>query len=262
MEKYIFDTAAFLKDLNRRFEEEELIHDFKVFIDYIVKNKIKLTPKNGWIPRKHIYAINSLFKSPKQLEDKVGDKIFKLREEPQYSRFYFLDLLAGATGCIELSEKNMLIEGREYKYFMQMGGIDKKRWLVLSWWFAMDWENWMQEGNFGGLMQKKKFLLGSYLQSWLDKRGRVDFKKICKDLRNGLNLRWEAPSQDYAKELINWGIERCLLLPLVYFNIIELVHKKDKFGIEQTIGFYIKPLGRIFLEEIIEIMRKNQARQN
>ncbi|RKY38193.1 MAG: hypothetical protein DRP72_02360 [Candidatus Omnitrophota bacterium] len=126
----------------------------------------------------------------------------------------------------------------------------------------MDWENWMLEGDFGGLMQKKKFLLGSYLQSWLDKRGRVDFKKICKDLRNGLSLRWEAPSQDYAKELINWGIERCLLLPLVYFNIIEIVRKKGKFDIEETIGFYIKPLGRIFLEEIIEIMRKNQARQN
>jgi len=262
MVKYIFDVAAFLNDLNERFEEEELIHDFKVFTHYIVKNKIKITPKNGWIPRKHIYAINSLFKNPKQLEDKVGDKIFRLRGELEYPRFYFLDLLAGASRCIELKGKDMLVEGREYKNFMKMGGIDKKRWLVLSWWFNMDWENWMQEGDFGELMQKKKFLLGSYLQSWLDKRGRVDFKKICKDLRNGLSLRWEAPSQDYAKELINWGIERCLLLPLVYFNIIEIVHKKDKFGIEQTIGFYIKPLGRIFLEEIIEIMRKNQARQN
>jgi hypothetical protein len=262
MVRKIFDVDAFLEDLNKRFEKEELIYDFKVFINYVVNNKIKLTPKNAWIPAKYIYAINSLFRNPAQLDEKIGNKVYKLREEPSYSRFYFLDLLAGASGCIEVDEKDVLVKGKNYDRFMKMGGMDKKRWLILSWWFNMDWENWMPQGDFGKLMQEKKLLLADHLQSWLDKRGRVDFKKSSRKLREVLNLRWEAPSQDYAPKLINWGIERCLLIPLLYFDIIELVCKKGKYNIEETVGFYIKPVGRIFLEEIIRVIKKSQAKYN
>lgn len=259
-EKYIFNSDAFFKDLDKRFENEELIYDFKIFLNYILSRKVKLTPKNLWIPAKHIYAINSLFRYPVQLDEKLGDKIYKLREEIGYSRFYFLDLLAGASGCLVIDEKNILVKGENYDEFIKMGGLNKKLWLVLSWWFGMDWEYWMQEGDFGELMQKRKFLMADYLRSWLDKRGKIDFKKICKELRTGLNLKWEAPSQDYAKELQNWGIERCLLLPMVYFDIIKLVRKKDKYNIDKTVGFYIQPIGKIFIKEIIYHLEKRAVR--
>lgn len=254
MLEYIFDAEKFLKDLCKKFEEEELIYDFKVFIDYILKNKVKLTPKYGWIPRKHIYAINSLFKNPKQLDQKIGDKVFKLREEIEYRRFYFLDLLAAASQCLKL-DKNILVEGDEYKNFMAMDGLSKKKWLVLSWWFNMDWGYWMLEGDFGELLQKKKFLLGSYLKSWLSKRGKVDFKAMCKDLIKDLELTGTGALK-FSNDFIRWGIEYCLLLPLTYFNIIEIVRKKGKYNLDETVGFYIKTSGKFLLEEIITTMEK------
>lgn len=249
------EHTELLKELNARYEEEELVYDFKVFINYIVNNRIKVSPKDVLMPREHISTIKSFFKNPIRPKEEVIGNIFKFRGEMRDYRFYFLSLLAGASFCIGLDEQGILVEGGEYKNFMQMGGINKKRWLVYSWYFNLDWGYWMWEGNFGRLLQKRKFLMGDYLQSWLDKTGRINFKETCEKLRRGLDLKWEPPSQSHAEKLINWGIEYCLLLPLTYFNIIELVRRKDEFGTEEIVGFYIKPLGTAFLKDIITLLK-------
>ena len=248
------DTDAFIKKIKITIENEPFMQDFRIFLSYVTENKIKLTPKGRWMPMKHLYAINSLLKEPLQLDDKLGDKIYKTREECYASRIYFIDLLAEASECIMPDCRDVLIKGREYARFIEMDGFRKKRWLTLAWYYHIDWNNWFPYGDFGRLLQTKTLEIIPYLKEWKETGHMVNFKTAADNLIAGLDLRWVAPSQIDAKEHMNWGIAQCLLQPLIYLNIISIPYEKEgKHGFKDIKGFYIQPLGKIFLDELIKI---------
>jgi len=238
------------------FEEEEFIYDFKVFLSYITSHKVRLTPKMQWIPVKHIYAINSLFKHPASLQEKIGEKVYKLREEIGYSRFYFIDLLSLASECLVVNDKQILTKGPQYDNFMQADAFFKKLGLVISWWFDLYWDSWMPEGDFGQMLDSRKLYMIPYLEKVLHKQGMISVKEFSRPLIEGLSLKWSASSPDIARDLMEWGIERCILLPLSYFDIVRLEYRENKYGLQEIGGFYIKPDGRIFLRSLVREMRR------
>ncbi len=251
----------FLDDLNKSFEGEEFLHDFGSFLSHAAKHKIRLTPKRRFLPMKHIYAINALLRNPLQLDHKVGDKIYKTREEWSARRIYFIDLLAEASECIVPDEKDVLVPGPEYDRFLNMNGFAKKRWLVFAWWFHLDWSIWFPQGDFGQTLQAKCPEIVPYLKEWAENRGMINSNKSAKTLIKDLALKWNAPSQQFANMSMKWGIQRCILLPLTYFDIIEPCYEKeDKYGIKEIKGFYLKPMGRIFLSELVRIGEHIESR--
>ena len=254
---FFLDGDAFLGDVSKRFEEEEFMHDFKQFLSYVVKHKIKLTPQNRWIPMKHLYAINSLFKNPSELDDVIGDKVYKTREEFRAPRIYFIDLLTGASDCIVADDRDVLAIGSFYNRFLNMDGFNKKRWLVLAWYFHMNWESWVPEGDFGKMFQEKNLETIFYLKEIASIRHKINFKKFTKTLKENLNLKWNAPSQTLARDLMEWGIERCILEPLSWFDIIRFSNKiEGKYSIRKVKDFYIQSMGKIFLEELVKKREK------
>jgi len=62
--------------INRAFSKEDLntssttvLNDFQIFLDYITENNgMKLTAANGFIGRKHVFALNELMSSPEELK--------------------------------------------------------------------------------------------------------------------------------------------------------------------------------------------------
>ena len=259
-DNYIFDAEAFLNDVNKRLEQEELMVDFSSFLSYIITRRIKLTPKCRWIPRKHVYAINALLKNPLQLDDKIGDRVYKMREECDASRIYFIDLLAEASECIIADGKDVLIKGPTYGRFMNMNTFSKKQWLILAWYFHLDWHNWLPQGDFGKTLQVKNFKIVPYLKQWFNARGMISFKDFAKDLINSLGLKWNAPSQNFACEFMEWGIIQCILRPLNWFDVIELQYEKeDEAGVKSIKGFYLKFIGKLFLEKLVEMGERIKA---
>ncbi|MFH1504019.1 MAG: hypothetical protein ABIH08_01300 [Candidatus Omnitrophota bacterium] len=256
-EPLFLDVDAFMEDLNKRFEKEDFLCDFKEFLSYVNSHKIKLTPKCRWIPVKHLYAINALLKTPLRVEDKIGDKIYRIREEYCFPRIYFMDLLAEASECIAVNDKDVLFSGAEYDNFFNMDGGKKKLWLILAWWFSMDWNNWMPEGDFGQMIQDKILELIPYIKEISGIERGIDFKKFTKKLITNLNLKWNAQSQDWACSGMEWGIKHCILVPFAWFDIINIQYKeKDKLGIKEIKGFYVKPMGKLFLEDLVRMGEK------
>jgi len=245
------------QDLNGKFKEEEFLSDFKNFLAYITKEKIKLTPKCKWIPMKHLYAINNLFRNPSQLDDTIGGKVYRTREEFRAHRIYFMDLLAEASECIVADGRDLLAAGPLYNRFLNMDGFNKKRWLVLAWYFHLDWDSWMPEGDFGKTIQEKNIEVAPYIKEMSSIKHKVNFKKFTKTLIEDLNLKWNAPSQSLAHDLMEWGIERCILEPLSWFDIIRFCHKSEgKYDIRKVKDFYMQPMGRVFLEELVKMGEK------
>jgi hypothetical protein len=56
---------------------------------------------------------------------------------------------------------------------------------------------------------------------------------------------------------LDWGIKCCILEPFSWLDIIELCYtKEDELGIKDIKSFYIKPMGKIFLEELVRMGEK------
>ena len=71
-----------------------LAHDFEVLLRYAATEKVMLTPKQQFIPVRHVRNMMADFQVKELHEESIGEKIYKKREEMEYPRFYFLDLLA------------------------------------------------------------------------------------------------------------------------------------------------------------------------
>lgn len=249
--KYPFlEHSNFINKLTKQFEVEEFIADFKSFLSYVCSRKIRLTPKRRWIPMKHIYAINTLMRNPLELDQPVGGKVYKTRDEDAAPRLYFMDLLAEAAECIRADKKDVLFRGPEYKNFLKMNGFSKKRWLIASWWFNLDWDTWMPMWDFGKALQAKKEYIVPSLE-WINSiRHAVTFKEFVKILSNNLDLYSDFLSRKFSKNEMEWGIERCILRPLNWLGIISISYGGS--GVYGVKGFYVKPLGTLFIKELIK----------
>lgn len=256
-EPLFFDVDDFLRDYNNRFEEENLVYDFKKFLFYVKDHKIKVTPKYRWIPIKHVRAINALLKNPIQLEQKIGSRIISAQYEIDIPRIFFIDLLSEASECVFVNNKRNVLPGPEYDNFLDLGGAKKKLWLILAWWFSVNWDIWMSEGDFGKMLQGKTFKLIPYIKKISNVDKMIKFKDFTKELISDLDLKWKAPSQTHVNMLMEWGIERCILTPFAWFSLIDIIHEKeDEFGIRKIKGFYIRPTAKPFFEDLVTMAKK------
>ena len=69
-----------------------LVHDFEVLLRYVAAQKVMLTPKQQFIPVRHVRNMMADFRVKDPHEEKIGERIYKKRWEMEYPWFYFLDL--------------------------------------------------------------------------------------------------------------------------------------------------------------------------
>ena len=88
-----------------------IAEDIEVMLKYVGDNKVLLTPKQGFIPVRHVKAMMEHFQIKEPHEERAGNLVFKKRMEIEYPRFYFLDLLALSGSFLKITRKNVLAKG-------------------------------------------------------------------------------------------------------------------------------------------------------
>ncbi len=235
-----------MEECAKQIRDGDFLHDFEVFLRYAENEKIKLTPKLQLIPLKHVRNISSLFRQPDQAELKVGDRVFKARYEYQLARFYFIDLLAVASGCLKVTSKGIMKKGENLADFRESDLFQKVGLLFLNWWDYFDWDAYFPYGNdFAECLQDRRAFIVPILKKTITMT-KVDVEQFTGEVIDTTGVKWDSEAGDPDNSHAKWGVERTILQAMSYFGAVDLIKgEKGEYQIKQTVAFSLTdPLGK------------------
>ena len=234
-------------------EDTPLVKDLEVFLDYFEKNRVKVTPKNKWIPFKHIKAIE------KDFEYKDGfiflGKEEKRGEEPRKRYIHFIDTICRAERFIYMDGRGKIgVDKRRVKKFRQKSYGEKLFHLLCIWVEKIDWKE-LQVSDFWDYdcethqQQFNTFLYHLH-------RFKTDEKITPKQLIHKLygSKMKMIKSEEGLVEHITSSIKTILLNYLKWLGIIKTEGKEiiKEMGIFTIEKFWITPSGRRLINRLIE----------
>lgn len=257
------EVETMISEILHAAANEEFMRDFVAFLGYVTNNKIKLTPQLSRIPRKHVLEINKLFVHPLETEEHIAGKVFKFHED-NLARIFFMDLLMMASRITSFNRQNTLVKGSMYKQFISMDPVNKKRWLVLSWLFAFDFDIWLPySSNFGEQFGAKRLEMIPIFQKWADAPGALIMKDTVTSLVDTLRLHWDAPNMSFERTGIELGLWWALFMPLQMMHLIEIKYSSGySCGLQHAQEFSVTQNGRAIMREIVRTgtyMQRNET---
>ncbi len=209
-----------------------LAHDFEVLIRYVAEEKVILTPKQRFIPVRHVRNMMEGFRVKEPHEEKVGDRIYKKRWEMEYPRFYFLDLLALSGEFLTITRGGRLSKGPTWQKFFEAPAAGWPFYLFCTFRAQFNVENWfLRGGGFGERLEQKWSNIWSHLAEWKDGQP-IEWEAWAARVIEECGLYWGAPDQTYAKDHMVWGLKYCLIEPMNYFGILESEYREGKYSPE------------------------------
>lgn len=169
-------------------------------------------------------------------EESIGERIYKKREEMEYPRFYFLDLLALSGEFLTITWGGRLTKGPNWQKFFEAPVAGWPLLLFCTFRTQFNVDAWfLRGGGFGERLEEKWNTVWSHLTEW--KEGQpIDWNAWATKVIEECGLQWEAPDQSRAKESMIWALKCCLIEPMNYFGILELEYRQGKYGLElQTV---------------------------
>ena len=149
-EEYIDLTGLNMKDT-------PLVKDLETFVNYFIKNRVKVTLKNRWIPFKHLKLIEENFIN-KDIFDLFG-KEEKRGEEPFKRYICFIDFLSRAAKFIYINKKGWVqINARHFKEFSEKSYGEKLFELFFTWVEKVNWTK-LQIRDFIAILKNNGYLL-------------------------------------------------------------------------------------------------------
>jgi len=121
-------------------EDTPLVEDMESFVEYLQCNKVKVTPRNKWIPFKHLKMIEENFKYKDSFtclgrEEKRG-------EEPRKRYINFIDSMCRAGGFIYLDDKDKIrVNKDKIDKFKKKSYGERLFELLCIWLEKVDWKN-------------------------------------------------------------------------------------------------------------------------
>ena len=234
-------------------ENTSLIEDLEVFLDYFEKNRVKVTPKNKWVPFKHIKAIE------KDFEYKDGfiflGKEEERGEEPRKQYINFIDKICRAERFIHLDEKKKINLNRtRIKKFQQKSYGERLFRLLCVWVEKIDWRELQVAGflDYECEMHQNHFITFLYHL----RRLKTEEKIIPEQLLNklyGSKIK-TIESEGIPMYHITSSLRTILLYYLNRLGVIDTEGEEivEGMGIFSIKKFWITPIGRKLINRLIE----------
>ena len=218
-----------------RFTDEDvsytpIFHDVKIFLEFVEKNKPKLTSISKNLTRKDIYFLNKKLKYPEQLDLIIKGKVYRrLQNETETETLHFLKNLCQIAGFIK-RRKNQLTITKIAKNYLQKP----------SFLFFTLWQVWLFHYNwlYSAFVSEEKLV--EFFQEQFPFLALLFIEQAD---------NWLSIEEFFARTLsldpreFSSTFERIILKKLAYFGLIEIKKLKDKLGFEQIVSFKLSSLG-------------------
>lgn len=227
-------------------ENLPLRRDLITLLTYLRDNRVTGTQATGNLPLKAVREITAGFVNPPKLEDKVGDRVFRVRSEAEVWPLYFRHGLAAVGGLVTGGP------GRRWR-LTPLGErflttpAPLQVWILLdTWWTQTDWAVAWPYGEEGRIPADFPELALSHLLD-LPPGDWTPFRPFADRLIEAAGLVWPIQDQETAHWILQAIVRRTVINPLIDFGMLEATYEPDKtLGAEfpQLSTFQITPFGR------------------
>jgi hypothetical protein len=261
--KKSYRDSLWLQDISKEnqvmAEELPLRQDMITLLTYLRENKVTGTQSTGNLPLKAVHEICSKFVNPPKLEERVGERVFRIRSESEVWPLYFRHLLASVGGLV------MGGLGRRWKLTSHGEGFlaasaQQQVWLLLvTWWTQINWAIASPFGYDDGYMPDgfSRLTLKRLLKLPLEEL--TPFEAFADQMIKEAGLIWPIQNQDNAHHILQKIIEWTVIDPMGDFGILKTVHIPHRtLGAEfhELSSFQITPFGKRLLEAIDDELKQ------
>ncbi|HCU57619.1 MAG TPA: hypothetical protein DF984_05250, partial [Anaerolineaceae bacterium] len=221
-------------------ESLALRRDMVTLLEYLKDNRVKGTAAKGNFPLKHIRAMTGQFVNPPELDQKIGERIYKLRTEDEVPYLMFLHVLANAAGFIYGGEGlpwEVTALGNE---FLQRDPLAQTWYLTAYWLTRMNWYclyPYVEDGFIGF----EEFIPLAYeivLNLPVSEKVPIESLVNMFDEKDPDWVTRRDGKDDYYRKL--YFLWHVLLTPFDHLGILRLVEDEDKdrrFAVETQFIF-------------------------
>lgn len=216
--------------------------DMVTFLSYLNENRVVGTQSTGNLPLKAVREICAKFASPPVLDEKLGDKVYKLRSENNVWPLFFLHMLANTGGLVTGGQARTWKVTPSGVAFLNAAAPLQLGFMLDVWWHYEDWRiAFPVSGLSGGLPSDfNKITLKRLLELPVEKS--VSYEPFADQLIKETRFTWPSIDQTFVNNTMRSAIERMVILPLIEFGIIE-----SKYGMKDIGGSKFSKLSKICL---------------
>jgi hypothetical protein len=195
--------------------------DMVAFLSYLNDNRVIGTQSTGNLPLKAVREICAKFVNPPVLDEKMGDKIYKLRSEDDVWQLFYLHMLANTGGLVTGGQARTWKVTPSGNSFLTAPAPIQLGFMLDVWWHYEDWRiAFPVSGLSEGLPSDfNKITLKRLRELPVGKS--VSYEPFADQLIKETRFTWPSIDQTFVNITMHSAIERMVILPLVEFGVIE-----------------------------------------
>jgi hypothetical protein len=231
----------------------EIRRDMVTFLQFIQKNKVVGTQSTGNMPLKMISQLSKELVNPPDLEEKIGDRIYKVRSEYEVWAIYFLHVLAEVGDLVKISPGKQWKVTKASILFLDSPALIQLGILLFIWWKKVNWLVAFQVSGIGDdLPVSFIHLTLNHLLLNVDKAS-VSFKEFADKLIRDTGLTWTSEDTTHHQMFLRGAIESIVIDIHVEFGLMEAEYEDYFIGSYKTnriVSFKMTEMGKMFIELI------------
>lgn len=227
VEKNIVNWAAGLdKKQLALVESSALRRDMATFLSYLNKNRVVGTQTTGNLPLKAVREICAQFVNPPALEEKIGDKVYKIRSEDDVYLLYYLHTLANIGGFVMGGQARVWKLTTEGYEFLNAPASLQLSFMLALWWYQTDWRIAFPVSGLDGGLPKGFDTISLKRLLELPVGKSISYEPFADQLIKETCFTWASLDQDASKSIRRSAIARLVIYPLANFGILEYEYKE------------------------------------
>jgi len=235
-------------------EDSPVARDVETFVHYLQDNQIKVTPKNRWIPFKHLKLIEKNFINPGKDSFVFMGEEENRGEEKRKLYIHFIHLLSRAVKLIYHDKKGYVqVNNKKFKEFTEKSYGEKTIELMIIWIEKVKWAELQPADHvkpYAKEYQEKIVGLWHPFHQ-LKPNEKIESNSFTKDLYS--NVAQKGRELDEIAFVLTPAVNGILIRYLKWFGAVDIKEEKThpKLEVWTIKEFWVTPKGKKLIERVV-----------
>jgi len=231
----------------------EFVRDMNTFLRFIGENRIHGTLSTGNMPVKMVAELAKLLVHPPAMEDKVGDRIYKIRSEFDVRPVYFFHILAEVGKLIKTPPGKLWKLTSAGETFQAESALHQICIIFLIWWHRTNWLVVFQITGMGeSLPPHFELVTLGQLADAVEKE-MTGFEEFADAIIAGSGLTWTSENRTNHQLYLRKAVERIVVDVHTTFGILEPFYRDETVGTytsKSLASFNVTSLGKLLIQSL------------